>query len=102
MQRPNDHLSGYGCYKCNAQKQYSNKQIEWLNFLSLYYNINIQHAENEGEYKIPETNYKADGYCKETKIQFLSMMVIFFMEIQKFMMKMIIINYAKKHLVNYI
>lgn len=70
MQRPNDHLSGYGCYKCNAQKQYSNKQIEWLNFLSLYYNINIQHAENEGEYKIPETNYKADGYCKETNTIF--------------------------------
>lgn len=26
----------------------------------------IQHAENGGEYCIPETKYRADGYCKET------------------------------------
>jgi G:T-mismatch repair DNA endonuclease (very short patch repair protein) len=29
-------------------------------------NINIQHAENEAEFKIPNTRYSADGYCKET------------------------------------
>lgn len=29
-------------------------------------NIYIQHAENDGEYMIPKTNYKVDGYCKET------------------------------------
>jgi hypothetical protein len=28
--------------------------------------IYIQHAVNEGEFVIPETRYKADGYCKET------------------------------------
>ena len=30
------------------------------------YNINIQHAINGIEYTILKTNYKADGYCKET------------------------------------
>ena len=29
-------------------------------------NVSIQHAENQGEFKIPQTNYWADGYCKET------------------------------------
>lgn len=28
--------------------------------------IIFQHGGNDGEYHIPETNYKADGYCKET------------------------------------
>jgi G:T-mismatch repair DNA endonuclease (very short patch repair protein) len=40
---------------------YSKSQIKWLTFL----NQSIQHAENGGEYCIPETKYKADGYCKE-------------------------------------
>jgi hypothetical protein len=64
--RPNDHLSGYGCYRCSYSKQFSNTQIKWLQFLSVYYNIQIQHAENDTEYKIQNTRYKADGYCKET------------------------------------
>jgi hypothetical protein len=65
-QRPTDHLSGYGCYRCSYSKQFSNTQIKWLQFLSVYYNIQIQHAENDTEYKIQNTRYKADGYCKET------------------------------------
>jgi hypothetical protein len=28
--------------------------------------IYIQHALNGGEFNIPSTRYKADGYCKET------------------------------------
>jgi hypothetical protein len=53
-----------GCPKC-SNNGYSKKQILWLNFLSKYYDINIQHAENTNEFTIPETKYKADGYCKE-------------------------------------
>jgi G:T-mismatch repair DNA endonuclease (very short patch repair protein) len=30
------------------------------------YNIQIQHAENVGEYIIKNTKFSADGYCKET------------------------------------
>ena len=55
-----------GCYKCSYSKKYSNSQIKWLNFISKYNNIDIQHAENIGEYLIPNTKYKADGYCFET------------------------------------
>ena len=63
QQTPADHLAGCGCSKCN--KKYSKKQIDWLNFISIYYNLNIQHAENKGEYTINNSNFKADGYCKE-------------------------------------
>ena len=37
-----------------------------MNFISKLYKINIRHAENEGEFKILTTRFKADGYCEET------------------------------------
>ena len=65
LQRPGNHIrSGQGCPKC-SNIGYSKPQIKWLNFISKYYNINIQHAENDGEYLIPGTKYRADGFCKE-------------------------------------
>ena len=64
LQTPNNHLSGYGCPKC--YKRHSKISILWLEFLSKFYNIQIQHAENDGEFKIPNTNYRADGFCPET------------------------------------
>ena len=64
-QTPDSHVSKKsGCPRC--VKQYSNSQIEWLNFMSKKDNIDIQHAENGGEYIILNTRFKADGYCKET------------------------------------
>jgi hypothetical protein len=54
-----------GCSKC-SNKGFSKKQIQWLDLLSKLNNIYIQHAMNEGEFNIPTTKYKADGYCKET------------------------------------
>jgi hypothetical protein len=62
-QRAQDHLRGSGCTKC-SMSGYSKKQILWLNYISKTNNIKIQHALNDGEYKIDK--YKADGYCKET------------------------------------
>jgi hypothetical protein len=47
-------------------KQYSKQQIEWLNFLQKYYGISVEHACNDGEYRIPETRYYADGFCRDT------------------------------------
>ena len=47
-------------------RQYSEQQIEWLNFLQKYYGISVQHACNDGEYRIPETRYYADGFCRDT------------------------------------
>ena len=64
---PNYHLQRTygGCLKC-CKNGYSKKQIYWLNFLQKYNNITIQHAENYKEYLIPNTKYKADGYCINT------------------------------------
>jgi hypothetical protein len=71
LQTPITHLySKCGCPRCSNGKQYSKGQIEWLNFLSSYFNINIQHAENDGEFTIPTTKYKADGYCYKTNTIF--------------------------------
>ena len=53
-----------GCPKC-SNNGYSKPSILWLDFLSKLYNINIQHACNDGEYVITTTKYKADGFCKE-------------------------------------
>ena len=63
-QKPSNHLN-YGCSGC-CKGNYSYKQIMFLKLYSLFYNINIQHAENGGEYIISNSKYKADGYCKET------------------------------------
>ncbi len=64
-QTPANHLYGFnGCIRC--AKQFSNPQIQWLELVSKLNNINIQHAMNEGEFTIPTTRYKADGYCEST------------------------------------
>jgi G:T-mismatch repair DNA endonuclease (very short patch repair protein) len=52
---------GYG-----AHDTYSKKSILWLELIKKRKNIKILHALNGGEYHIPNTKYKADGYCKET------------------------------------
>jgi len=59
------HLKGYNCPKC-VNNSYSKKSISWLNEIAKKENIHIQHAENDGEYSIPSTRYKADGYCEKT------------------------------------
>ena len=63
-QRPGDHLNKKtGCPLC-FKLNYSQKAISWLDKIAKNENIFIQHAENGGEYKIPSTNYRVDGYCK--------------------------------------
>ena len=64
QQTPQGHLSGRGCIKC-AKCGWSKSQIKYLDFISKYENIFIHHALNSVEYKIPNTNYKCDGFCKE-------------------------------------
>lgn len=59
------HLNGSGCQKC-CRRGYSKKALRWLNEIADENCINIIHAENEGEFKIPNSKYKADGYCKDT------------------------------------
>jgi len=64
-QNANSHLHGGGCYLCNPTG-HSKIQIKWLDFISSYNHIKIQHAENGGEFIIPNTRLKTDGYCQET------------------------------------
>lgn len=61
-QTPHNHLAGKGCSKC-SKKNYSKKQIQWLTYIASENNINIQHAENGGEFEVGK--YYIDGYCKE-------------------------------------
>jgi hypothetical protein len=45
---------------------YSYNSINWLNNISKQHNITIQHAKQGGEYNIPGTKFRADGFCEET------------------------------------
>lgn len=63
---PRTHLLGPGCPRCHAPRHYSKGQIQWLNWVSQRDALEIQHAENGGEYRIPGTRYSADGYCPQT------------------------------------
>lgn len=60
-----DHLRGRGCQKC-AKTKYSTIAIEWLDKISHQRGISIQHAGNDREFLIPDSKYRADGYCEET------------------------------------
>jgi hypothetical protein len=63
-QNPSEHYNGANCPNC-INSNYSKQSMVYLNFISKYYNINIQHAENGNEYKILNIG-KADGYCEKT------------------------------------
>jgi G:T-mismatch repair DNA endonuclease (very short patch repair protein) len=45
---------------------YSKKSILWLELMQKRKKIDILHALNGGEYHIPNTKYKADGFCIDT------------------------------------
>jgi hypothetical protein len=65
---PSEHLNGQGCQKCKPKK-HSKMCIEWLNAMKIRDNVNIQHnenIENNGEHRITNSLFHADGYCKET------------------------------------
>jgi len=67
QQTPDAFLRVYnGCIKC-SNIGYSKSQIQWLEFLEIYYNIYIQHMGNSNqEHRIKNTRWKADGYCEDT------------------------------------
>jgi G:T-mismatch repair DNA endonuclease (very short patch repair protein) len=67
-QVPSCHINSIrpsGCPKC-ARRGFSKAQIQWLEFLSKLNNRYIQHVMNDGEFTIPTTRYRADGYCEKT------------------------------------
>lgn len=59
------HYCGARCPKCSTI-HHSKVAMLWLNTLEKIYGIKIQHFENDGEFVIPTTKYKADGYYKKT------------------------------------
>ena len=63
-----EHVYGQGCQKCKPKK-HSKVCIEWLNYMKIRDNCDIQHNENklnDGEHRIKNSLFFADGYCKET------------------------------------
>jgi len=65
-QTPKGHFRKHNGCKICSKSGYSKKAIYYLDFISSFHNRQIQHAEFGGEYKIPNTNMFADGFCKET------------------------------------
>ena len=62
------HKIGKGCQKCS--NQHSSISMDWLLCMEKRYLTEIQHAKNLGEFVIPETRYKADGYIKSSNTIF--------------------------------
>lgn len=58
-----------GCQRCGLAG-YSALSILWLDYEAGRRGWNIKHAINGGEYRIPGTPYRADGYCEETNTVF--------------------------------
>jgi hypothetical protein len=56
------HIKGKGCSKCS--NQHSKISIEWLSYMEIKYSVKINHAQNKGEFIIPNSRYKADGYAE--------------------------------------
>lgn len=54
-----------GCPKC-AMAYFSRVAVEWLDKRAIADGCIIQHADNVGEFRIPGTRYRVDGYCAET------------------------------------
>ena len=62
------HLQGKNCRLCWQESNCSKAQIDWLEYISNRDGIHIQHAMNGGEFKIPNSRYFADGYCRESNM----------------------------------
>lgn len=68
--RPHDHLKGVGCGKCRS-KSFSKKAIEWIESVAKSKRMrNVQHAMNVGEFRIPNTLLRVDGYHANTNTVF--------------------------------
>lgn len=70
MQEPRSHLSGSGCPICCQDSRYSKIAIQWLEHEAKRRRIKIQHALNGGEFQIPNTRFRVDGYHKPSNTVF--------------------------------
>jgi len=60
-----NHINGSGCPHC-AMAGWSKLSVEWLDMLSDKLGTRIQHVKNGGEYQIPGTRLRADGFDRIT------------------------------------
>lgn len=65
---PRSHIYGKGiCPQCKSTR-YSKVAIEWVEAYAKSHRLkNVQHSKNGGEYRIPGTLYRADGYHAASK-----------------------------------
>ena len=75
MQTPANHISyKNGCPKC-VNVGYSKISIQFLNDLAKEWKVDLQHAENKGEYRIEDPDfkcyYKADGYFEQNNKKYV-------------------------------
>lgn len=65
LQRPHNHLRGQKCPLCSLSFHSSKPEKEWLTALEdkLCIIIKGSHHESEGQFKVPSTRFKTDGYC---------------------------------------
>jgi hypothetical protein len=59
---PYEHMVGKTCRQCKSAG-FSKCCIEWLKFMEVFNNISIQYICKGGEFVVPQTRYRADGYC---------------------------------------
>lgn len=64
-QLPYMHIYGQGCPTCATGPQ-SRSALAWLSYRSKVDGVDIRTTENGGEYLIPGTKYKVDGFCALT------------------------------------
>ncbi len=70
-QKPMNHYKGQGCPLCAERLRYSKIAIEWIEYETKRRRLkNVMHAENGGEFCIPGTKYKADGFHKASNTVF--------------------------------
>lgn len=69
-QSPHHHITGKnGCPKCK-RKGFSKMAIRWLEHEAKKRRIKIQHALNDGEFWIPGTRLRVDGYNRRSNTVF--------------------------------
>lgn len=66
----NYHLRGYGCRSCHPANR-SKPAIDWIEKEAYSRRMkNVQHANNGGEFTLPGTKIRVDGYHASTKTVF--------------------------------
>jgi len=76
LQTPSHHVSDKNkCPKCSQNSGYSKISIQFLNDLAKERKVEIQHAENKGEYIIKDPDfkclYKCDGYYEQNNKKYI-------------------------------